>query len=217
MRIQSPEQKYMDEVFGLDCADLALIREELAKQGVENMSVAANEARILQFFIRGFGVKRIVEFGTLFGYSAIAMAQALPADGVIMTLEKNPANFELAQKNFASLAVGKKVKALCGDATETMPAAAQYGPFDMAFIDANKGGYVDYLNWAEANVRQGGLIIGDNTFLFGALWNESRGREIGAGQVRVMKEFNSRLADPAKYNSIMVPTHEGMTVAQKLF
>ena len=207
----------MDEVFGLDCADLARIREELTKQGVENMSVAANEARILQFFIRGFGVKRVVEFGTLFGYSTIAMAQALPTDGVIVTLEKNPTNFELAQKNFASLAVGKKVKAFCGDATETMQTVAQHAPFDMAFIDANKGGYVDYLNWAEANVRQGGLIIGDNTFLFGALWNESRGREIGAGQVRVMKEFNSRLADPAKYNSIMVPTHEGMTVAQKLF
>ncbi len=216
MRVTSPQQKYLNDVFGLNDPELLRVREQMDKSEVEFKSVSGAEARILQFLIRGFGVKKIVEFGTLFGYSALAMAKALPADGVIVTLDNDPSVHARAQEILASAPAGKKVVSLLGDATQLMVSIESRGPFDMAFIDANKGGYVDYLNWAEKNVRPGGLIIGDNTFLWGALWGKSEDRSIGENQIRVMKEFNSRLADPAKYNSILVPTAEGLTVAQKL-
>ncbi len=216
MRIESPEQKYLNEAFGLDDAELSEIRAELLRHDVEFMSVSGAEARILQFLVRVTGAKKIVEVGTLFGYSTLAFAKALPADGVIWTLEKNATNFAVAQRHFAKFPAGKKVRALNGDALELLQNLEKDGPFDLVFIDADKAGYVKYLDWAEKNVRRGGFIVGDNTFLFGALWGDARDRQIGEKQIAVMKEFNQRLADPHKYNSTLIPTVEGMTVAQKL-
>jgi len=216
MRIETPEQKYLNDVFGLHDADLAEVRHELHRHNVEHMSVSGAEARILQFLIRTTNAKKIVEVGTLFGYSTLAMAKVLPADGVIWTLEKNPENHAIAEKHFAKFEAGSKVRALCGDAAETLASIEKDGPFDLVFIDADKAGYVNYLNWAEKNVRSGGFIIGDNTFLFGALWGQPRDGESSEKRIAVMKEFNARLADTSKYNSTLIPTYEGLTVAQKL-
>lgn len=75
--------------------------------------------------------------------------------------------------------------------------------------------YSKYLDWAEQHVRPGGLIVGDNTFLWGGVYDEPS-EDIGQKSIQAMKEFNQRLADPAKYNSTLIPTVEGLTVAQKL-
>lgn len=217
MRVETPREKYAKEVFGLnEDAALTRVKAEMDKHPLNFMSISPAEARILQFLIRGFGVKKIVEVGTLFGYSTLCMAEALPADGKIVTLEKSPEHHAGAREMFKKMPAGAKIEALCGDAVEILPALEKSGPFDMVFIDADKGGYVKYLDWAEKNVRKGGLIVGDNTFLFGALWGQSEDRDIGPKQIQIMTEFNSRLADRARYNSLIMPTHQGMTVAQKL-
>lgn len=217
MRIQSPREKYIEGVFGLnEDRELTRAKAELSRHKLAYMSISPAEARILQFFIRGFGVKRIVEIGTYLGYSSLCMAQALPEEGQLITLEKNPEHYELARKLFSQHKSGSKIEALCGDALEILPALEAKGPFDLIFIDADKAGYSRYAEWAERNVRQGGLIVGDNTFLFGALWGESGDREAGPKQIESMKEFNNRLADRSRFNSIMIPTEQGMTVAQKL-
>lgn len=216
MRETTPEEKYIGEEFGINDPDLVKVHEELVKHDLDFMAVSAYEARILQFLIRGFGVKKIVEVGTLFGFSTVAMAKALPADGQIITLEKSPENHAQAQKLFQQSSVSGKITALCGDGDVLLKEIENRGPFDMVFIDANKAGYVNYLKWAEKNVRSGGLIVGDNTFLFGALWGQTRDRNINEKQIDVMHEFNRCLADPKRYNSILIPTTEGMTVAQKL-
>lgn len=216
MRVTLPQQKYVEEVFGLRDPELQRTRDRMVATKTEYMSVSSSEARILQFLIRLNGVRKIVEFGTLYGYSALAMAKALPTDGKVITLEKSPEHHAAAVATFANSTVGNKIEALCGDAQDLMPKLEPQGPFDMVFIDANKAGYVDYLNWAEKNVRRGGLIVGDNTFLFGAMWNETERKNVGEAQVQVMHEFNNRLADSAKYNSALIPTVEGLTVAQKL-
>jgi len=216
MRVESQEQKYLNDVFGLEDPELEEIRVELHKHNVESMSVSGAEARLLQFLVRALSVKKIVEVGTLFGYSALAFAKALPADGRVWTLEKSPENFAIAQSQFAKFAEGCKITALNGDAAEVLSTIENEGPFDMVFIDADKAGYLAYLDWAERNVRHGGYIVGDNTYLFGAFWGETRGRNISPKQIEVMKAFNRRLADPAKYNSTLIPTVEGLTVAQKL-
>lgn len=213
MRVETPQQKYLDEVFGLPEPELLRIRERMSEVQKDAMSISGSEARILQFLIRTCKVKKIVEFGTLFGYSALAMAKALPEDGVIITLEKDLQHHQWAAETFKSAPAGAKIVSLCGEATELMRSVETRGPFDMVFIDANKAGYVEYLNWAEKNVRSGGLIVGDNTFLWGGLWGPSDSSE---KQVQVMREFNSRLADTSKYNSVLIPTVEGLTVAQVL-
>lgn len=216
MRTNSSEEKYINEVFGLADSELAAVKAELEAHKVGFMSISGHEARLLQFLIRAFHIKKIVEVGTLFGYSAIAMTKALPSDGRLWTLEKNTTNFEIAEKFIRKSSVSGKIENLCGGGEELLASLESHGPFDLVFIDANKGGYLTYLDWAERHVRPGGLIIGDNTFLFGALWGESRDRDVGPNQIRVMSEFNKRLADPRRYNSILIPTTEGMTVAQKL-
>lgn len=217
MRVTSAQQKYLNAMFGLeDDGELLAVRERMVAADREFMSISGFEARLLQFLIRTTGVRRVVEFGTLFGYSALAIAKVLPEDGVVITLEKDPLMHAEAAKTFAASSVGRKIVSLCGDAEEIMHAIEDRGPFDFAFIDANKAAYCVYLDWAEKNVRPGGFIVGDNSFLWGALWDQPQRESIGENQVRAMAEFNRRLADSSKYNSTLIPTAEGLTVAQKL-
>lgn len=214
MRISEPREKYVESVFGLQDPELEPVLAAMESRGNSYMSINSSEARILQFLIRGFGIRSVVEIGTLYGYSSLCMAKALPGGGRLITLEKNPENHAVATEMFARSTAGRRIEALCGDAAALL--ARLTGPFDMVFIDANKSGYTTYLDWAEKHVRPGGLIVGDNTFLFGAMYGPSDDREAGPAQIQAMSEFNRRLADPAKYNSIIVPTREGLTVAQKL-
>lgn len=215
MRIQTPQQKYLNDVFGLNDPELAAIREELHKHELDFMSISAAEARILQFLVRSTGARKIVEVGTLFGYSALAMAKVLPEDGMLWTLEKADENAAISSAHFQKFAAGKKIRLLHGDAGEKLSSIEGEGPFDLVFIDADKSNYPKYLTWAEKNVRQGGYIVGDNTFLWGGVWDEPT-REMSASWIAAMKEFNLRLSDPSKYNSTLIPTKEGMTIAQKL-
>lgn len=215
MRIQSPQQKYVNDIFGLDDRELLAVREELHRQNLDFMSISASEARILQFFVRSLGLRKIVEVGMLFGYSALAMAKALPEDGVLWSLEKNPVNFEISSGFFKKFEAGRKVRPLLGDAVENLKSIEAEGPFDLVFIDADKANYANYLSWAEKNVRRGGYIVGDNTFLWGGVWDQPT-EEMSERAVKAMKEFNLRLSDPSKYNSTIIPTAEGMTIAQKL-
>lgn len=218
MRVANAQQKYLNEVFGLeDDRELLKIRERMIAAEKEYLSISGFEARLLQFFLRFSGARRVVEFGTAFGYSAVAMAKVLPPDGVVITLEKDPSMHSEAELTFAQSTSSSKIVSLCGDAEELMESIVARGPFDFAFIDANKSGYCTYLDWAERNVRTGGFIAGDNSFLWGALWDQPQRESIGPGQVRVMTEFNRRLADPSRYNSTLIPTVEGLTIAQKLF
>ena len=217
MRILTPAEKYITEVFGINDPDLIKVRQQLDQQELSFMAISPLEGRILQFLIKAFQVRKVVEVGTLFGYSALCIAKALPLEGRLITIEKNPAHHAIAQDLFRGSQAGHQIQAENGEALEILKGIEPQGPFDMIFIDANKAGYVKYLDWAERNIRKGGLIVGDNTFLFGALWGPSDDREAGPAQIRGMKEFNERLADTAKYNSILIPTHEGLTVAQKQF
>ena len=210
------EEKYLDEVFGLKDPLLADIKAKLVEHKAFHMSISPFEGRLLQFLIRTFQVKTVIEVGTLFGYSAICMARSLPDDGRVITLEKNSTAFALADKFFKRSDVDRKIERHCGDALETLKTLSSRAPFDMVFIDADKAAYLNYLDWAEVNVRKGGIIVGDNTFLFGAFWGEARERDVNEKKIGVMKEFNTRLSDPKKFNSILIPTTEGMTVAQVL-
>jgi predicted O-methyltransferase YrrM len=215
LRPVSPELNYVAEVFSLEDAELSAVRKQLLEQDLEYMSVAPAEGRVLQFLIRGFGIRSIVEIGALYGYSSLCMAKALPVGGRIISLENDPSRCAVAVANTRVSTVAEKIDIRCGDALQSL--AQIDGPVDMVFIDADKAGYIKYLDWAEKNVRPGGLIVGDNTFLFGALWGEMRsGHGMAPQAIPVMQEFNRRLSDPRLYNSILIATAEGMTIAQKL-
>ena len=142
------------------------------------------------------------------------MAAALPQDGKLWTLEKDAARATLARTNTVH---DTRITLIEGDARASLETLAAQGPFDMVFIDADKLNYEHYLDWAEAHVRKGGLVIGDNTLLFDAVWMAERPPRVRDTALAAMRAFNRRLADPQKYCGIMLPTAEGITIAQKLF
>ncbi|MDP2205792.1 MAG: O-methyltransferase [Alphaproteobacteria bacterium] len=206
-------EDYIRALFGRETAAQKSARESLTGAH-DGISLHAEEARTLQLLIRLGDIRMIVEIGTLGGYSALAMAAALPDDGRLWTLEKDPARAALARSNTAA---EKRIKIIEGDARETLRTLESQAPFDMIFIDADKLNYAYYLDWAETHVRKGGLIVGDNTLLFDAVWMQERPPRVRDSALQAMRDFNRRLADPDKYLGTLLPTAEGMTIAQKLF
>ena len=106
--------------------------------------------------------RRAIEVGTLIGYSAIHVARALPADGHLWTIEFERKHADLARANLAAAGVAAKVTVCDGAGVDVLPTLEPHGPFDAVFIDADKVNYHHYGRWAVANLRPGGIVLGDN-------------------------------------------------------
>jgi predicted O-methyltransferase YrrM len=211
---------YIRKLYAPQDALLAQIDDTL--RGTDaHINIGAEEGKLLQMLIKLHNVRTIVEIGTLAGYSAIWMARALPESGHLHTINKDPDHIRLAQRFFAASDVKNRITMLEGDAHEmlkTLTSPAEAG-FDMVFIDAEKTGYNDYLDWAEKNIRKGGLIVADNTLLFGDAAKDTapEGGTTTPAAWRSMRRFNERMANPQRYFTTLIPTQEGLTVAIKLF
>ncbi|WP_341808274.1 O-methyltransferase [Wolbachia endosymbiont (group E) of Neria commutata] len=182
----------------------------------QHIQISPEEAKLLSLFIKINKIKSIVEVGTLYGYSSICMAKALPEDGHVYTIENNPEHLRIARKNFSAFNLNNKITLIEGDALEKLNGLSTKAPFGMIFIDADKGSYPKYLDWAELYIKQEGLIVADNSLLFNTVFLESPTEEVSKKSWHAMREFNNRLSDENKYHSILIPTDEGMTVALKL-
>ncbi|WP_339045870.1 O-methyltransferase [Candidatus Mesenet endosymbiont of Agriotes lineatus] len=180
------------------------------------IQISAEEGRLLGLFIKMNNIKTIVEIGTLYGYSSILMAKALPSDGHIYTIEKSNEYADIAAQNFADFKVDDKITLMRGNGLDQLKKLEANSPLDMIFIDADKASYTDYLDWAELHIRQRGLIIADNTLLFDTIYLESPPKWLSEKSWYNMKDFNTRLANVKKYYSMLIPTKEDMTIALKL-
>lgn len=215
-KIKSERLDYIRQLFAQEDNALSNVKNVL-EEDVRHMQLAPEEAKIVHMLTKLSGAKTVVEVGVLAGYSAIWIARALPEDGHIYAIEKEEKRIAGIQKNLEACGVAHKVTVICGNAHEELTKLAEKAPFDMIFIDADKGGYPDYLDWAEENIRQGGMVIGDNTFLFDHVYQETAPKGWSKKNWEGMRAFNKRLADGEKYTSILLPTEEGMTVAIKQF
>jgi predicted O-methyltransferase YrrM len=132
--------------------------------GLPAIDVSAAQGKFLNLMVSITGARRVLEVGTLGGYSTIWMARALPADGQLVTLEFSPHHAEVAQSNIIRAGLDHIVSVHVGAAAETLPrlAEAGAGPFDLVFIDADKPNNVTYLEWAVRLARRGAVIILDN-------------------------------------------------------
>jgi predicted O-methyltransferase YrrM len=128
--------------------------------GLPPIAVAPNQGKLLMLLAQMAGARRILEIGTLGGYSTIWLARALPADGRLVTLEYEPKHAEVARRNIARAGFADKVEVKVGAASETLPTLQ--GPFDFVFIDADKVGYPDYFRSALKLSRPGTVIVADN-------------------------------------------------------
>lgn len=213
MRKSSLQDTYIKQTFRFEDSILISIEDQLIKDQKHGIQISASDALILQFLIRTFNIKRILELGTLYGYSTLCMARALPLNGKVITLDLNLDHTQMAQTLLSQDENSKKIEFLTGDARAVLKELE--GPFDMVFIDANKSAYLDYLDWAMLNTTSGSLIIGDNTFLFGGVYGQGSNSKSNSNQIKIMQEFNRRLADPDLFDSCLIPTAEGLMVARR--
>jgi predicted O-methyltransferase YrrM len=149
--------------------DVALAASD--KAGLPAIAVTPNQGKLMMILARAIGARTILELGSLGGYSTIWLARALPADGRLVTLEFDPRHAEVARANLTRAGLTDKVEVRVGKALETLPqlAAEGLGPFDFIFIDADKGNYPGYLEWAVKLSRPGTLIIADNVIRDGTV------------------------------------------------
>ncbi|KAH7920672.1 S-adenosyl-L-methionine-dependent methyltransferase [Leucogyrophana mollusca] len=131
-----------------------------AEQGLPNISVSTAQGKFLKLVAKSIGAQRVLEVGTLGGYSTIWLAQALPEGGEVVTLELSERNAEIAQANYHNAGVAPKIKVIVGNATDTITTLDP--EFDLVFIDADKKNNLNYFTEAKRLVRKGGVIIVDN-------------------------------------------------------
>ena len=183
-----------DRLIGGDPAlDKALARN--AAEGLPAIDVSAAQGKLLHVLARSIGAWRILEVGTLGGYSTIWLARALPDHGVLVTLEIDPHHAEVARANLDAAGIGDKVEIRVGPAVETLSRmeTESEGPFDLVFIDADKPNNVAYLKAALALARPGGLIVVDNVVREGRVTDASSADEAILG-TRAL--FNAVAAEP---------------------
>jgi caffeoyl-CoA O-methyltransferase len=171
------------------------------------MMVGHGEGLLLRLLVRLSGARRVLEIGTFTGYSALAMAMALPADGELITCDVDPTATTLAQKFWAKSPHGKKIRLVLAPASDTIPTLQ--GPFDLVFIDADKPGYIRYWEAALPLVRAGGAIVADNV-----LWS-GRVLEPKDDSTRAIVAFNTHVMKDARVEHVMLPIRDGVTIAIK--
>ena len=180
------------------------------KEGIPSIWVSPAQASFMQVLLRLAQARDVVEVGKLAGYSAIAMARALPEGGRVRTIELEEKHAAFAARWVAKSDVAGRVEILRGAGLEVLPTLAADSA-DAAFLDADKGNYPAYLEQCLRIVRRGGLIMADNAFAFGELFESSpRDQEVAA-----MRRFNDLMAAEKRLSGIIVPFGDGLWVSVK--
>jgi predicted O-methyltransferase YrrM len=156
--------RYISNLLVPDDPALDSALRESTAAGLPEIHVSKNQGKMLQILAQSHGARRILEIGTLGGYSTIWLARALPAGGRLVTLEYEAKHAAVATRNIAKAGFGSVVEVRVGRAQDTLPALAAEGggPFDFIFIDADKQGYPEYFSWSLKLSRPGSLIVADN-------------------------------------------------------
>jgi predicted O-methyltransferase YrrM len=189
-----------------DALDSALAANKAA--GLPSIDVSPPQGKLLNFFARMIGARRVLEIGTLGGYSTIWLARALPPDGKVVTLEFSPAHAEVARSNIAAAGFADRVEVRVGPALETLPVLEQEGagPFDLIFVDADKRNNPGYLEWVLKLSRPGSLIVVDNVVRHGGIIDSARD---GDEDIQGIRRFFDLLAAEPRLTATAIQTVGG--------
>lgn len=197
-----------------DALDAALAAADAA--GLPSIAVSANQGKFLRVLARACGARRILEIGTLGGYSTIWLARALPPDGKLVTLEFEPKHAEVARANFIRAGLDGQIDLRLGKALEVLPQleAEGAGPFDFVFIDADKPPYPEYFEWALRLARPGTLIVADNVIRGGRVLDPASPDENVPGVRRLNAMLDNNPAVTATIlQTVGAKEHDGMVLA----
>ena len=210
-------ERYFSDLFtppdaALDAALLAT-----AEAGMPAINVTPTQGKLLALLAHAISARRILEIGSLGGYSGIWLGRALPPGGHMLTLEVNPKHAEAARANLAGAGLADVVEVRLGSAHETLPQLAESGaePFDLVFIDADKVSSPDYLTWALRLTHPGSLIILDNVVRGGAVSDAaSDDPDVqGIRRALAMMATDARLEATA-FQTVGVKGYDGMAIAR---
>jgi predicted O-methyltransferase YrrM len=187
-----------------------------AAAGLPPIQVSPPQGKLLQVIARIQGTRKILEIGTLGGYSTIWLARALPPGGHLITLEANPHHAEVARANVARAGLEELVEVREGQALDSLPMLLEEGrgPFDFIFIDADKPNYPEYLSWALRLSRRGSVILADNVVRGGAVIDP----ESSDANVQGIRRFNELLANESRVSATAIQTvgskgYDGFAIA----
>ena len=210
--------RYVCATFPAEDDFLRALKTEATEAGLPPIHIAPEQAAFLQTLLCATGARRVLEIGTLAGYSAICMARALPPQGAyLLTLERSPAHAAFAQRKAAEAGLDDVIDVREGDAKQTLAEIAAnakqgFEPFDFVFIDADKRGYGAYLELALPLLRAGGLVCADNTLSWGAVADPATTDKTA----QAIRRFNAAVqAHPHLRAASLAPIAGGMTFAVK--
>lgn len=182
--------------------------------GLPAINVAPNQGKLLNLLARMHSARKILEIGTLGGYSTIWLARALPSGGRLITLEADPKHAEVARANIERAGLDGVVEIRLGKALDSLPRLMAEAPFDLIFIDADKTGYSDYLAWSLKLSRPGTLIVADNVVRKGAVADPAS----ADANVQGVRRFNQLLAAEPRVSATVIQTvgskgYDGLAIA----
>ena len=208
--------RFLDGLLGAPDEALERIARTSEEAGLPDIAVSPLYGRLLSILVRSIGARRVLEVGTLGGYSTLWLARALPADGVVVTIEREPEHAEVARANLDAAGVGERVEIRTGDASATLEALAAGGedPFDLIFLDADKEGLATYLAWSLRLSRPGTLILSDNVVRAGRVADPDDEEP----RVRGIRRFlDAAAAEPRLETTVLqtvgVKGHDGLAIS----
>jgi predicted O-methyltransferase YrrM len=209
--------RYIDGLFAPEDAALAAALADAKAAGLPPIQVSAGQGKLIYLLARLVGARRMLEVGTLGGYSTIWLARALPDDGRLVTLELESRHAEVARGNLRRAGLAEKVEVIVGSALKTLPTLAARGqpPLDLVFLDADKINYPSYFKEIMRMVRPGSLILADNVIRAGTVLDPQPG-DPSAGAAR---DFNAMLAADDRVEAVVlqqvgVKGHDGLAIAR---
>ena len=207
---------YIVHALGLAEPLFSEVQQACDEAGLPPIQVSAAQGKFLEILVRMTGARRVLELGTLGGYSAIWMARALPPGGIIVTVELDPKHAAVASSNFERAGVSDRVELRVGSALETLPliSESKEGPFDLFFIDADKANIPAYFEWALRMSHAGSVIVVDNVVREGAVVDESSDDP----SVKGVRRLNEMLATERRVDSTVLQTvgvkgYDGFAIA----
>lgn len=206
-------EEYVDGLFVREDPVLTELRSEMEERGLPMIQVPARTGLLLRTLLRSIEAERIVEVGTLGGYSAIWMARALPWDGRLITMEIDSGRADLAEDFIRRAALEHVVEVLRGEALPLLRGLGPPGGYDAVFLDADKESYPAYLPEARRLLRTGGLLIADNAFWHGRVLDEPDPDDRATLGIR---EFTREVAASDDFEGTIVPVGDGVLVAVKV-
>lgn len=189
---------------------LRSLKRAASSAGIPEIWISPEQAAFMQILLRLCGAREVIEVGTLAGYSAIVMARSLPAGGRVRTIELSEAHADFAEEWIGRSDVADRIKLHRGDGRKVLPTFAAESA-DAAFLDADKAGYAMYLEESLRIVRSNGLIMVDNAFAFGQLFDENPTDP----EAPAVRAFNERMAGEQRLHSIIVAVGDGCWVGVK--